>query len=60
MSYATLLHGELSEVLELLDRGDADLSEIGLALMNVIRRVRRLEEAMAAVEIEACITKEAT
>jgi len=45
MTYATLLHGEPDEVMEILDRGDADMAGLGMALCNAMRRIRWLEAA---------------
>lgn len=45
MTYATLLHGEPDEVMEILDRGDADMAGLGMALCNAMRRISWLEAA---------------
>lgn len=38
--FATLLHGELNDVLRELESGDCDTRELGAALCNVIRKVQ--------------------
>jgi hypothetical protein len=39
-NFATLMHGELADVLRELERGDCDTQELGAALCNVIRKVQ--------------------
>jgi hypothetical protein len=46
MNYATLLHGEPSEVMAILDRGDGDLTGLGMALCNAFRRIGLLEDRL--------------
>jgi ATP-dependent protease HslVU (ClpYQ) peptidase subunit len=46
MNYATLLHGEPSEVMDILDHGDGDLTGLGMAMCNAFRRIDRLEKQL--------------
>lgn len=42
--FNTLVFGELAEVYDLVDAGRLDESEVRAVLLNLIRRVQKLEE----------------
>ena len=52
--FNVLLHGDLDRVADVIsgDNEPLDLGEIQAALTNVVRRVRRLEEAWEAEHTE--------